>query len=249
MFNQKSITDFFNKSKQPIIPNQENTKLKSKSFFPITKKNKSTTTLSHTIQPKNITLFQNENNTQNSTVASIFDTKVSEIQNITIFTDGSTYNNGKRNAKGGVGVYFEDGICQNISEKFKGEIATNQKCELLAVLKGLDSIKKKVGRQSNKYNIIVYTDSEYVINCMTKWIRNWINNEWKRKKRNGAVAQVKNKSFLQSLWIRQKDFNTVIYNHVRSHQKEPYEKNSHKYRLWKGNDEADKLAKKCVFNR
>ena len=49
MFNQKSITDFFNKSKQPIIPNQENTKLKSKSFFPITKKNKSTTTLSHTI--------------------------------------------------------------------------------------------------------------------------------------------------------------------------------------------------------
>ena len=33
-------------------------------------------------------------------MASIFDSKISEIQNISIFTDGSTYNNGKRNAKG-----------------------------------------------------------------------------------------------------------------------------------------------------
>ena len=59
--------------------------------------------------------------------------------------------------------------------------------ELTAVLKALEKIK-------NLKNIIIYSDSKYVIDGATKWIINWRKNNWK----NSNKQTVKN----FDLWIK-----------------------------------------------
>ena len=69
-------------------------------------------------------------------------TKVVEYSPITykVYTDGSTFNNGKKNAIGGIGVYFPHKKLDNISEPFTDDLATNNKCELEACRQALLSI-------------------------------------------------------------------------------------------------------------
>ena len=81
-----------------------------------------------------------------------------------IFTDGSCINNGKQNAFGGVGVYFGKKDRRNYS-KPQLEKPSNQKGELEAIAKALELSKSN--------NIVIYTDSQYSIKCINKWIHNW----------------------------------------------------------------------------
>ena len=159
------------------------------------------------------------------------DTDVKQCVNV--FTDGSSINNGKKNMyhSGGIGVYIED-TKEEISEKVLGKI-TNNICELKACILGIKNIVKR----NHKYNINIYTDSEYVINSITKWAFNWEKNGWKSQKKS---KEIKNKDLIVELFNLYKN-NKVKFNHVRAHQVEP-NKNSPQYKIWYGNFMADKLA-------
>ena len=61
---------------------------------------------------------------------------------ICIYTDGSCINNGKKNAKAGIGVYFGKDDKRNISKRIKGK-QTNNIAELKAILKAIKILKKK----------------------------------------------------------------------------------------------------------
>ncbi|KAJ3009913.1 UNVERIFIED_CONTAM: Ribonuclease H1, partial [Siphonaria sp. JEL0065] len=52
-------------------------------------------------------------------------------QRLTIYTDGACGGNGKRNARGGIGVFFGEGDTRNISEPLPGPVQTNNRAELL----------------------------------------------------------------------------------------------------------------------
>lgn len=167
---------------------------------------------------------------------------------IDIFTDGSTINNGKKNASGGFGVYFPDKRFHNISTKYNKEDATNQKCELIAILKGLEYLFHFFKDKSKMTNIVVYTDSKYSIDCFTKYIKNWKSNGWKLRNNQ----QVKNRNLIEKIDYYIQQFNFVRFHHIYSHKDEPYNKNSLEYYLWYGNDMADRLANegrtKKIFN-
>lgn len=158
-----------------------------------------------------------------------------------VFTDGSTINNGKKGAKGGVGVYIvETDITYEIknekeySENIKNP--TNQKCELLAIKRALTILDEEFN--SYKGSIMLYSDSMYSINCLTKWYKSWKNNGWK----NTKGKDVKNKEIIQEiLEIIPKN---IIFNHIRSHQMKPKDDASDLEKIkWFGNDKADNLAK------
>ena len=147
-----------------------------------------------------------------------------------IFTDGSTLNNQCAEKRiGGIGVYFGEGDCRNISKPLKKN-ATNQRSELKACIAAL-----KKCTTSDEINI--YTDSKYVIGCMTEWIDNWIRNNW--KKSDGK--EIKNLKLIKKLYslINKRDGKVNFY-HVKAHKKKPSE--PEKYKLWYGNMMADKLA-------
>lgn len=85
-------------------------------------------------------------------------------------------------------------------------------------------------------NIIIYTDSMYIVNSMTTWAKNWEKNSW--KKSNGMI--ILNKELIMKLYYYTINMN-VKYIHVKAHTKAPAE-DSEGYFLYYGNYMADKLA-------
>ena len=147
---------------------------------------------------------------------------------IDIFTDGSYF---KRSNKiyCGYGVYYPNGEYRYISKPFTKEPLTNQRAELYAIYKGI----KKVSNKDNNTDLMIYTDSEYSINSLTKWVKNWEVNNWKTS--NNKV--VMNKDLIEKINKLMKTHKGDIkFKHVRSHtNKKDYESIN--------NDIVDRLAK------
>ena len=100
-----------------------------------------------------------------------------------IYTDGACLGNPGPGGWGAV-IFDKNKNQKNISGKEKN--TTNNRMELKAPIMALKKIK------SNS-EIIIYTDSTYVKNGITEWIKKWEKNGW----RNASKKPVKNKD----LWI------------------------------------------------
>ena len=160
------------------------------------------------------------------------------MKEICFFTDGSSLNNQKKGQRrGGVGVFFGDKDPRNISRSLvesKHFKVTNQVAELLACVNGIErllSSQKILGKQ-----IVIYTDSMYIVNMMSDWASTWSRNEW-RKNDGGPI---KNLSIVKKLYYYTINIG-IIFRHVKSHKNEPA-KDDPNYFKWYGNMQADKLA-------
>ena len=93
---------------------------------------------------------------------------------VTIYTDGAASGNP---GPGGYGVVLESsaGHRKELSGGFRR--TTNNRMELLAVIKGLRELK------SNNVQVVVVSDSKYVVDAVNKgWLENWIKKGFKDKK-------------------------------------------------------------------
>lgn len=164
------------------------------------------------------------------------------MNKITIFTDGACINNGKKNTLGSIGIYSPDIEDLKFGKLIEDKLIkiTNQTMELLACIETFNYLKNLT---IDINFIYIYTDSSYVINCMTKWYKKWNDNNWLTVKGKPVL----NKELIQLLYsLKQKYF--VIFKHIKSHQEEP-EKNNPIYEYWYGNFIADKLARDaCKIN-
>lgn len=115
--------------------------------------------------------------------------------NYTLITDGAY--SSKRN-KGGVGIVFlkNDIKILEYSQAFNN--TTNNQMELLAVLIGLKFIKKPIN------NLLIITDSMYVIGCAIKG--------WKRKKN----TELWNKFDKEYNRVREMCPN-IMFKHIKGH--------------------------------
>jgi ribonuclease HI len=168
------------------------------------------------------------------------------MSEIVIYTDGAMKGNQKKHLsagrKGGVGVFFGDNDNRNISlsivenkcEVKSNEIycdkISNQVCELLAVIFAIEKVINE-----NK-QIVIYTDSMYVINSITKWAKKWEKNDWKKSDNNVIL----NKELIQKLYNLSNKYK-VKYNHIRSHISNIKESDPN-YNHYYGNKMADLLA-------
>jgi len=168
-----------------------------------------------------------------------------------VYTDGSVINNQRRESKrtyGGIGVYFGYNDKRNISQPFFEFPITNNRTEIKAVIKALESfMQDKIERKDqNKEKIIIHTDSQYVIKSITIWIIKWKKNKWKTA--NGKDVLNKDLLFcLDHLINLYKDFLIIDFKFIKSHRdKSEISKNkkSIEYKNWYGNQMADKLAKR-----
>ena len=100
-----------------------------------------------------------------------------------IYTDGACSGNP---GKGGwAAIILDDSNQSNISGSESK--TTNNRMELMAPIMALKKIKKKS-------EITIFTDSKYVKDGITDWIKKWKQNNWKSSNKN----PVKNKD----LWIK-----------------------------------------------
>jgi ribonuclease HI len=92
---------------------------------------------------------------------------------VTIYTDGAASGNP---GPGGYGVVLISG--KHRLEKSRGfKHTTNNRMELMAVIDGLESLKRP------GCNVTVYTDSRYVADAVSKgWVLQWESKNFKNKK-------------------------------------------------------------------
>jgi len=128
---------------------------------------------------------------------------------IIIYTDGGCRGNP---GIGGWGVWLS--YKSKDKKLYGGERqTTNNRMELTACIKALSALKKDIP-------VIIYTDSKYVLQGITDWIKNWKKKNWKN---------VKNIDLWQELdELNQK--HQVDWQWVKGHSGN------------KGNDIADELA-------
>ena len=141
--------------------------------------------------------------------------KAPQYEPVTVYTDGGCKGNP---GPGGWGVYIIYHDKKTIKLNGKDEHTTNNKMELMATIKALEMLKKEK-------NIILYTDSTYVKNGITKWVKSWEKNGWKTSQKK----DVKNKE----LWVKLNDLSSgrnIEWKWVKGHS------GNH------GNEIADKLA-------
>ena len=103
---------------------------------------------------------------------------------IKIYTDGACVGNP---GPGGWGALIKFDSMEK--EIFGGKNdTTNNQMELLAAIEGLATLKEPC-------SVELFTDSKYVMDGITQWIKNWKKNNWK----TAAKKDVKNKELWQKL--------------------------------------------------
>jgi len=121
-----------------------------------------------------------------------------------IYTDGACTGNPGPGGWGVV-VYFHDGSVHEMGDA--ATHTTNNKMEMQAAIAAL----KYFHASGQSQPITLYTDSEYLINCVTKWVKGWKRKGWKKADGN----PVQNQDLLEIL----DELNTrqISWQHVRGH--------------------------------
>ena len=138
---------------------------------------------------------------------------------IKIYTDGACSGNP---GKGGWGALIQE---NDDEKKLSGSElnTTNNRMELTAVIKALE-------HYDEAKEIEVFTDSKYVMQGITEWIKNWKTNHWKTSQKK----DVKNKD----LWVLLDSVSAkhdIKWSWVKGHAGDY------------GNEIADKLATQAIL--
>jgi ribonuclease HI len=137
---------------------------------------------------------------------------------VELFTDGACRGNP---GPGGWGILLRYGDKEK--ELWGGEAATtNNRMELMAVIRGLEALKKPS-------RVRVYTDSQYVHKGISQWIHGWKRNGW----RTADKKDVKNVDLWKAL-DEAASRHSIEWHWVKGHAGHPE------------NERADVLANKGI---
>jgi len=129
------------------------------------------------------------------------------MKKVVLYTDGACSGNP------GPGGYCAILIYGSIEKEICGgeRNTTNNKMEMLAVIKGLEALKEPC-------EVEIYSDSAYVVNAIEKgWIFSWQKNGWKKADKK----PVKNIELWEKLlFLMQK--HKVSFNKVKGHANDEY---------------------------
>jgi ribonuclease HI len=140
------------------------------------------------------------------------------MKNVVVYTDGACSGNP---GAGGWGAVLR---CGDTEREISGGEAhsTNNRMEMMAAIEALNALKEPC-------KVDIYTDSQYVKNGITEWVKNWQRNGWK----NAKKEPVKNADLWQALLAAVAPHD-VSWHWVRGHNGDV------------GNERADTLARLAV---
>ena len=146
---------------------------------------------------------------------------------VNIYTDGACV--GNPGPGGWAAIIIKE---KQKKELFGGEkLTTNNRLELTAAIKGLEYCNSEEGEQPSLKEIKIYTDSVYLKDGITVWIKKWEKNGWK----SSNNQPIKNKD----LWLELNKLSSehkVSWNWVEGHSNNEF------------NNLADKLATEAIKN-
>ena len=138
---------------------------------------------------------------------------------VNIYTDGSALGNP---GPGGYGIIMELAGKQYVKEFSQGyAYTTNNRMELLAVIIGLENLKK------HPMDVVVYSDSKYVIDSVEKkWVFGWKKKNFKGKKNPD----------LWKRFLKVYDLHKIRFQWIKGHNNHPQ------------NERCDQLAVEAAKN-
>ena len=140
------------------------------------------------------------------------------VKKIEIFTDGACSGNP---GNGGWGAVLRfNGIEKELSGYEVN--TTNNKMELTAVIEALKALKEPC-------EVVLTTDSQYVMKGFTEWMPNWLVKNWK----NASKKPVANQELWQEL-KKQSERHKIKWIWVKGHNGHPE------------NEKCDTLARKAI---
>jgi ribonuclease HI len=93
------------------------------------------------------------------------------LQELTIYTDGACYNNGKEDARSGSGMWIAQDHEMNKAIKIPGDTHSNQIGEIVAVIAAVEATPPF-------QPLKIVTDSKYVIEGLTTHLKTWEDQGW-----------------------------------------------------------------------
>ena len=161
---------------------------------------------------------------------------------VSIFCDGACINNGRRGARASYGVVAYRGGGAGLGEELYSAAAalspsepqTNQRGELrgLAAAVAYATTEMRAGATT----VRIYTDSEYALNCITKWVPGWQRSGWRR----ADGTPVLHRDILEPLYDSWNMLRGVAFlQHVTAHT-------GRSDAISTGNDRADALARSAL---
>ena len=137
---------------------------------------------------------------------------MSEKIQVNIYADGACSGNPGNGGFGTVLVHVDkDGIKHEKELSCGYKCTTNNQMELMAVIAGLEALKKPC-------NVTLYSDSKYVVDAFNNnWIEGWIKKGWK----TAGKTPVKNVELWQRL-LKAKEQHDVEFIWVKGHAGHEY---------------------------
>ena len=134
------------------------------------------------------------------------------MKNVNLYTDGACSGNPGVGGYGAILVHVDANGIKHEKEFSQGyKMTTNNQMELLAVIVGLEALKKPC-------NVTVYSDSKYVVDAFNnKWIDGWIAKGWK----TAGKSPVKNVELWKRL-LEAKKQHDVDFIWVKGHAGHEY---------------------------
>lgn len=149
---------------------------------------------------------------------------------LVVFTDGACSGNGTMRARAGYAVVWPHNRSLDVGRRLEGSDQTNNRAEYSALVEA-QRIADTIDPEQQK-PLYVYTDSELLINSITKWLPDWKRNNWKKSNKKPVL----NQDLLRAIDSNPRP---LIFKHVRAHTGR---------RDWESvyNDEVDRLARSTI---
>lgn len=129
-----------------------------------------------------------------------------EMKKVQLYTDGACSGNP---GPGGWAFILRCTKTNKELERSDGDPeSTNNRMELMAVIKGLEALKEPC-------HVELYADSTYVLNGMSQWMAGWKKRGWKRKS-GSKLLPVKNVELWQQLDALMVE-HEIDFKHVKGH--------------------------------
>ena len=131
---------------------------------------------------------------------------------VCLYTDGACSGNPGAGGYGAILVYTDSNGIKHEKELSEGySMTTNNQMELMAVIVGLEALKKPC-------DVTIYSDSKYVVDAFNNnWIDGWIKKGWK----TAGKTPVKNVELWQRL-LKAKEPHNIEFIWVKGHAGHEY---------------------------
>lgn len=116
------------------------------------------------------------------------------LEPLVVFTDGSVRRDEKTGRiQAGIGVWFGPSDRYNFGEPFRLPQPTNNRCEIQAAIRAIERINERNDIPKTQ-EVVIGSDSQYVIRAMTMWWTGWQRNNFKNNtvKNRGMLTRLHN---------------------------------------------------------